>query len=308
MINLDYGDPKGIVWLASFPKSGNTWLRAFLFALRKIRSGAAIQSIDLGEFATTNVSDRLVSAYAPHLSRPVAEADKRDFAAARPHVQKAIALSAPAAVFIKTHNARIEDRGWPTINLGVSIGAVYLVRNPLDVAISWARFRGVSVDEAIADMAREGNETEPNGDDVHMVLGSWSQNVRSWTAPANPLVLVIRYEDMLDDPLHVFTAVTDHLAIDCVRDDVVRAIQLSSFDELQSAERASGFLEKPPEANMFFRKGRAGQWRDVLSAEQVDRIVSVHGEQMARFGYLDALGLEPGERAPAGHDLRQFAT
>jgi hypothetical protein len=45
-------------------------------------------------------------------------------------------------------------------------------------------------------------------------------------------------------------------------------------------------MEKPEHAQRFFREGRAGQWKDILSAEQIDRIVSDHREQMARFGYL----------------------
>jgi hypothetical protein len=65
-------------------------------------------------------------------------------------------------------------------------------------------------------------------------------------------------------------------------------IERSSFERLQSQEEQMGFVEKPEAAQRFFREGRAGQWKDVLTAAQVRRIVREHGEQMRRFGYLPA--------------------
>jgi hypothetical protein len=66
-----------------------------------------------------------------------------------------------------------------------------------------------------------------------------------------------------------------------------RAIERSSFARLQSQEKEKGFRERPPNADgNFFREGRAGQWKQVLTSAQVERIVRDHGEQMRRFGYL----------------------
>lgn len=299
MISVDPRFPRGIVWLASFPKSGNTWLRAFIFALRKLRSGRAIEAIDLDEMVYSGETDRDVDYYARYLSGPATAVARDEIAAARGHVQRDIAMGSLAPVYIKTHNARVMERGFPTINLAVSVGAVYLVRNPLDVAVSWSHFRGVDLDQAIADMARPGNATVPNGNDVHMVLGSWSENVHSWTGEAHPAVLVARYEDMLDEPLAAFTAIARHLRLDASPEQIERAAALASFDRLQRAELATGFLEKPPEAAMFFRHGQAGQWREALTAEQVARVVAAHGPEMARFGYLPAAELPSGLTALA---------
>lgn len=274
------------MWLASFPKSGNTWLRAFIFALKKLRVDRNVEAIDLDEMVYSGETDRDVDYYTQYLSGPATTVAKDEIAAARAKVQRDIALGSLGPAYIKTHNARVHERGWPIINLNVSVGAVYLVRNPLDVAVSWSHFRRVSIDETIADMARSGNETEPNGDDVHMVLGSWSENVHSWTGEANPAILVVRYEDMLDQPLETFAMIARHLMLDFVPEQLVRAVSLTSFDQLQRSELAGGFLEKPPEATLFFRQGRAGQWREVLTLEQTARVVAAHGQEMARFGYL----------------------
>jgi hypothetical protein len=71
-------------------------------------------------------------------------------------------------------------------------------------------------------------------------------------------------------------------------DQIRRTVEMTTFEQMQKAEAAKGFLEKPPHADRFFRQGRSGQWQDVLSSAQVDRIVAAHREQMARFGYLPA--------------------
>jgi hypothetical protein len=68
---------------------------------------------------------------------------------------------------------------------------------------------------------------------------------------------------------------------------IAKAIERSSFENLQQQEKESGFLERPEKASAgFFREGRAGQWKEVLTKAQIDRIVQDHGEQMKRFGYL----------------------
>ena len=75
------------------------------------------------------------------------------------------------------------------------------------------------------------------------------------------------------------------------------------IDRLKEQEAKAGFQEKPKTAEKFFREGRAGQWRELLSRNQIRRIMADHGEQMARFGYLqEAEAFLAGGRtaAPAG--------
>ena len=65
-----------------------------------------------------------------------------------------------------------------------------------------------------------------------------------------------------------------------------RAIEFSSFKVLQAQEHNKGFNERGPKSPQFFREGKADKWRTVLRPEQVRRTIVVHGEQMARFGYI----------------------
>ena len=212
---------------------------------------------------------------------------RNEIAATRHAVHQQVADAAEGLIFVKTHNSLVVDRGHATVNFAATAGAVYIVRNPLDVAISYAHHSGRSVDDAIEHMSTAGAETSGSDTAVYEVHGSWSQHVWSWTRNDNRALHVMRYEDMLAEPKRTFAALARHLLIDCTRQQLKSAIKRSSFARLQSQEREKGFRERPPNADgNFFREGRAGQWKDVLTSIQVDRIVRDHGEQMRRFGYL----------------------
>ena len=80
-----------------------------------------------------------------------------EIAATRPRVQAGIVKALGRPVFVKTHNANARDHGFPIINMAASAGAVYIVRNPLDVAISFAAFSATTIDEVIGSMGTPGS-------------------------------------------------------------------------------------------------------------------------------------------------------
>ena len=108
----------------------------------------------------------------------------------------------------------------------------------------------------------------------------------SWTATPHPAFVVVRYEDLLDQPLKAFGAVAKLLGLDRDRERLRRAIRFSSFRELKQQELASGFVEKSPSSRHFFRAGTKNQWIGRLSDAQAALIVARHREQMKRFGYV----------------------
>lgn len=280
-------EQSGIVWIASYPKSGNTWIRAFLHNLVRLRTGEDGEQ-DINEMARFSTWDLDKKRYAKFLGfEPDNAAHRSEIAATRHAVHRQIADSIDGLLFIKTHNCLVMDRGHSTINFDVTAGAVYVVRNPLDVAISYAHHSGVTIDDAIARMAVTDAETAGSDSAVYEVHGSWSQHVWSWTRNPHRALHVVRYEDLLVDPQQAFAAMARHLLLDSTRRRLAKAIELSSFARLQAQEREKGFRERPASADQnFFREGRAGQWKDVLTAAQIDRVVRDHGEEMRRFGYL----------------------
>jgi hypothetical protein len=278
----------GIVWLASFPKSGNTWTRAFLHNLAKVlaREGGVQNINEMGRFSA---GEPAKARFTELLGHEPSNDNREEIASIRHRVHERLAEEHDGLVFVKTHNALVTDRGTTTVNFAVTSGAIYIVRNPLDVAISYANHLGRSVDEAIAMMGQTGAETNVNDKQVYEVFGSWSEHVGSWTRKPHPAIYVMRYEDMLAEPQKTFAGLVQHLLIDARRHQIAKAIEQSSFENLQQQEKEGGFLERPERASAaFFREGRAGQWKEVLTRAQIDRMVNDHGEQMQRFGYLPA--------------------
>jgi hypothetical protein len=286
VIRFDPRNPKGIVWLASYPKSGNTWVRAFLHSLFHALRGDPDEAVDLNQLTEFSADDRAFERFRKHVGESVGSARSREIAAARVRVQEEIAAEMKGLALLKTHNAMADDHGYPMINRAVSLGAVYVVRNPLAVAISFAHFRRVPLDTAIADMATPGFGIPTGGDMIGFTMGTWSEHVLSWTERPNPAVHVVRYEDLHTQPLATFGGIARHLVLKGSEQQIRGAIEKASFDNLQKTEIEKGFKEKPNTAERFFRSGKVGEWREVLSAEQVEKIVADHGEQMGRFRYL----------------------
>ncbi|QIG50320.1 sulfotransferase domain-containing protein [Nordella sp. HKS 07] len=273
---------KGIVWIASYPKSGNTWTRAFLHNLIKIVTGdgdGAQKINEMNEYSTWDISAEI---YQEFLDKDPREADRAEIA----QVQEKIAEQTDGLSFVKTHNALTMDRGFPTINSAVTSGAIYIVRNPLDVAISYAHHMGRSIDHAIEFMAKPSLETSVTEKSVYEVYGSWSEHVLSWTRKPNRAVHVMRYEDMIADPSATFGKLARHLLMVPTAAQLAEATDRSSFDRLQKQEAEEGFTERPKVSKQFFREGKTGQWKTALTPRQVRRIVTAHEAQMARFGYL----------------------
>lgn len=282
------GSPRpqsGFVWLASYPKSGNTWTRAFLHNLFKVMVGETdTQDINgLNRFTASTNGREL---YAQILGFKPTNEHRNEIAAARHEVQRRVAEQFEGLIFTKTHQALMVDRGCTTINLEVTAGAIYIVRSPLDVAISYAHHLGLSIDETIAVMAGANAEIPVTETQVHEVLGSWSQHVLSWTRKPHQAIYVMRYEDMLATPEQTFSGLARHLLLAPTVEQLAGAIDRSSFSRLQAQEESEGFSERPSETGRFFREGRAEQWREILTAKQVDQIVKDHSAQMARFDYL----------------------
>jgi hypothetical protein len=285
--NMPAAHQSGIVWIASYPKSGNTWARAFLHNLVRLQNGEDGEQ-DINEMARFSTWELDKQRYTEFLGfEPDNSTHRREIAATRHAVHQQIADSIRGIIFIKTHNGLVMDRGHSTINFAATAGAIYVVRNPLDIAISYAHHSGSSIDAAIDRMAATDAETDGSDQAVYEVHGSWTQHVWSWTRNPHHALHVVRYEDMLADPQQAFAAMARHLHLTSTRRHLARAIERSSFARLKAQEREKGFRERPPQADRnFFREGRAGQWKEVLTPAQVERIVRDHGEQMQRFGYL----------------------
>src|SRR6478735_3142645 len=174
-----------IVWLASYPKSGNTWVRAFLANLVANRADP-VPLDELARYAEDEANPELFSMLA---GKPSTQLDIGEIAELRPQVHAAIAQRAQGTRFVKTHNMAGSFDGHPLHNWQVSAGAVCVVRNPLDVAVSMTHHFGLTIDEAIERLGDENVATVNDALFVSQVLGSWSMHVKGWADMANASVL-----------------------------------------------------------------------------------------------------------------------
>ncbi|HUB44746.1 MAG TPA: sulfotransferase domain-containing protein [Acetobacteraceae bacterium] len=272
-----------LVWIASYPKSGNTWIRAFLH--NYIRQPAA--PYDINRLTDLTASDVNAERYIRYDPRPASQYSVADVQRMRPLVQRDLMALDPSLVFVKTHNARLLVAGAPLITPEVTAGAIYVVRDPRDIAVSYSRHRGQSIDDTIAFMANRQAATGGTDSKVHEWLGTWSLHVESWTARPDPRVHVMRYESLIAAASATFGPLIGWLGQDPPPGRLDRAIRFSSFAELRAQEEARGFNERVPEATgRFFGAGQPGHWRSALTPAQRARIEHDHAAAMQRFGYL----------------------
>ena len=274
-----------LIWLASYPKSGNTWMRAFLHNLfRNPPKPAGINELD--QFC---LSESKPHWYLPYSGgRPTETLSLAEIMEIRPRAHQDMTRAFPDSVFVKTHNFLGESHGYPLVNQAVTAGAIYIVRNPLDVAVSAADHFGLTLDQTIDFMGDDSAATANDASNVPEVLASWSLHVRSWTGRPHPALLVLRYEDMLARPAESFGRVISFLRLPSDRARLDKALRFSSFKELSRQEKKGGFRERSQNSRNFFRVGKPDQWREALTPEQIRRIVGLHREQMERFGYVPA--------------------
>lgn len=271
-----------LIWLASYPKSGNTWMRGFLHNLFRNEP----EPVDINKLSDFCLGESAAQWYARHADRPLAELSDEEIARMRPIVHRDFTTVFPDSVFVKTHNYLGEWCGVPLHTMEVTAGGIYVLRNPLDVAISVSHHFGETIDEAIEHLGND--KTMMGGVETHVleIHRSWSTHVRSWTEHPSPQLFVVRYEDLLQKPRKYFKQVANFLGLKPSSERLERAIRNSSFKALKEIEQKKGFKERSKKAESFFREGRAEQWREVLTPDQVRRVIADHHEQMARFGYI----------------------
>ncbi len=276
------------VWLASYPKSGNTWLRVVLNNLMRELDGKGEEPQDINALHEWSSRESVLRDFVHRLGKHPQDCTPAEIAAVRPLVQADLVRDCEQPVFIKTHSAVANVEGFPSINFDITRAAIYVLRNPLDVAISYAHHMGMSVDDMIDYMADDEMCTQLTDQKrVYEFMSSWSFHVASWISVVHRPVLILRYEDMLGAPERSFGRLAAFLKLEPSAQQLQRAIDNSAFDKLVDQEARQGFRERSARAEKFFRSGKSGQWKDVLTDRQVQAIIGVHGPMMMRFGYLN---------------------
>jgi len=278
---------KNVIWLASYPKSGNTWFRVFLTNLI-YESEAPAHINDLAETSIAS-SRKIFDEYTGLSSSDLSfeEIDKL-----RPEVYRMQSHESNELLFKKVHDKfYFVDKDQALFPPEITQACIYFIRNPLDVAVSFAYHSAKDVQRMVKvlnDSAYafcDNNDRLPN--QLRQILGTWSEHVASWTTQKLIPVHVVRYEDMKQNTFETFKKAVQFIGIKKSDQQIKTAIEKSDFKILAQQEQEKGFKEKMIKSKSFFRKGEIGDWRNYLDEKMKNEIINNHKTIMKKYGYLD---------------------
>ena len=271
-----------IFWIASYPKSGNTWIRSFL--------SSYLYTAD-GIFNNFDILDKIIRFESKRFFSNIA--DSKDILATPGNISKywikaqnQIVSNSNEYVFIKTHNFCGEINNNPFTSSKITKGFIYVVRDPRAVAVSFSKHTNESLDQVIDSMLSDKPRYAMNTGGYPSFYYNWKINYFSWKKFSNLVPsLIIKYEDLFNnESFFKITKLLDELKIfksDSVK--TLNAITSTSFLKMSSLEKKFGFEESGK--NNFFYKGKKDHWKNILNPKQVKRIELNLEKEMKELGY-----------------------
>lgn len=262
-----------ITWIASYPKSGNTWVRSFLTNYFSNSDDFNFQQLEnIKKFPKESLFKDL-------------NVNKKDFEHIASNwipMQSLLNLK-NKITYLKTHNAMMTINNHKFTDSVNTNGFIYIVRDPRDVLISYSSHMSLDVEKTLEIMTGELSYSEIDG----VIMSSWSTHYNSWKNSDFDKIIV-RYEDLVENTKDSFNNIitflnkTNDLTIN--EEKINKAILNTNFKELKKLEENEGFNEA--HRNKFFRKGKVGQWKDELDIKIVKKIEESFYKEMKDLGYL----------------------
>ena len=276
--NYDIG--QDFIWVVSYPKSGNTWMRFVL-------SYYLEEAIDTEPFESNDTSLYWYQAVSP---KPISMLTTfeciRLRSAALMHMQTVFANRHKPAI-IKSHMVSGEFHGMPFFCPLWVDKAIYIHRDPRDVLPSMNDHMGhETMEETVKAMSD--STCELGGEHkIPQMISSWSINTESWTENARVPTIVTSYEKMHEDLHGEVEKILKFLELEPDHDAIDVAIERASFENLRKQEEERGFPEKSHKQERFFRRGIIGSHKDEVEPELVKQLEEDHRVMMTKLGYLD---------------------
>ena len=282
------------VWLASYPKSGNTLVRALLasyfFSKDGIFNFEVIKNIKqfphIGIFQNLGIDITNENEIVKSYIKAQASINQKE------RIQ-----------FLKTHSYLFNINNNPFTDLNNTLGAVYIVRDPRNVVTSYAHHNSISIKETADRMINSihygGNlESEHVSDRTKVYLGSWRSNYNSWKSFKSPgKYLLIKYEDLVNKKeeklleILKFIHKLKNINFSVDKKKLKNVIESTEFENMKNLEKKEGFIEskidpKTGQKIPFFNLGAKNIWKNILEDEVREKIENSFKEEMKELGYL----------------------
>ena len=282
-----------IIWIASYPRSGNTWVRSFLSTyLYGEKNSLVFENIKkIINFPNISHFKDIfeISEFTQEEQKDKKKMDKRKFEISKHWItaQNKINLNNDIT-FLKTHNFGGSLEGNDFTNSENTLGFIYLVRDPRSVAVSNAHHNSISYDQSVKDLFDEKIFSTNEGNLLEF-RSSWKVNYLSWKKRSYPK-LIIRYEDLISDQYQYFKKIlnfiNDFKKIQIDELKIKKTIELCKLENLSKLEEKVGFDERLKKEKKFFRKGLVDEWKSQLNKEQIKKIENTFFEEMKELKYL----------------------
>ena len=278
-----------ILWLASYPKSGNTLLRSFLSTYFFSKDGNF--NFDLLRNIKQYPNNKLF------LELGVDISNRHEIAKNHLNVQKLINQNKKSFQFWKTHSSFVKMDGYSFTDLNNTLGVIYIVRDPRDVVISYAHHNNQTIEQTLKMINQNYILGAEIKDRIPIYLGSWSYNYNSWKVFKNiNKYLLIKYEELiLNDEKYfekilLFIKNISKMDFDISEKKIKKVLEEIKFEKLKKLEKEKGFHEskKDDKGNTinFFRSGKTKQWKNNLDLKTKNMIEEVCQKEMKELGYI----------------------
>jgi len=279
-----------IVWIASYPKSGNTWVRSLLTSYLYTKDGEF--NFNLLKEIKQFPNKRYFNTFLDDFSN-IKKVSNFWIAA-----QEKINLIQSKITFLKTHSALCTLENNPFTNSTNTKAIIYIVRDPRNLITSISNHYSQTQEDSFNFMINKDKmimDDDIGGKNfgVATVLGSWSDHYKSWTNSKIAPIIVIKYEDLIDDTINTFEKILNFLnkliGTNIDRNKIKKVVDSCNFETLSAKERKEGFFESVSDNNKkisFFFLGKKNNWQDLLDPKIEKKIRSKFENEMIELKYI----------------------